>query len=331
MRETSKMMQSQFKGFAPPDQWTDAYTDEHKKQCISIINWMNKHEKPLTWMGKAAHVNRSTLSTILQGGYPSTPARQLKKVCDSIKTMESRGSLRDTPFMPSSVTRLVWTACNRARKYKSFSVVTAEVGTGKTRALVEYKAEHSNTVLVESDPLMSPTVFIDDVATGLMINPNKGYQSKEKKFRLILDAIKERDVLIIIDEAETVNPNTLHYVRRMRDKGDVGIVLAGTPKLDLLISPRGGQFDQIRSRVQFWPNPVRGITREDADAVITSTFEDLGEIDPKVYAALWHHCQGSMRVLVESLVPAIRDYGLKKHVLSAELVHAVAKDVLSLH
>ena len=238
--------------------------------------------------------------------------------------------MRDTPFIPSSVTRLVWTGCNRARKYKKFSVVTAEVGTGKTRAIKEYAASHSNTVLIESDPNMSPAVFIEDVTTALMINPGKGYQSKEKRYRLILEAVADRDVLLIVDEAETVNPNTLHFIRRIHDKGDIGVVLTGTPKLDVLIAPKGGQFDQIRSRVQFWPELVRGVTREDADAVITSTFEDLGEIDPKVYSAIWHYSRGSMRVLVESLVPAIRDYGLKKHDLSADLVHAVAKDILSL-
>lgn len=331
MRETPKMSMGHFHDFIPPETWGDIYTDENKAQCIKIIEWLNKHTKSLTWISTAAHVNRSTLSTTLQGKYTSSPSKWLRKVTDTIATIESRATVHDTPFIPSSVTRLVQTGCNRARKYRAFSVITADVGTGKTRALKEYVATHSNTVMVESDPLMSPAVFIDDVATGLMINPGKGYQSKEKKFRLILDAIKSRDVLLIIDEAETVNPNTLHYVRRLRDKGDIGVVLAGTPKLDLLISPKGGQFDQIRSRVQFWPKPVRGITREDADAVITSTFEDLGEIDPKVYAALWHYSRGSMRVLVEALVPAIRDYGLKKHKLSAELVHAVAKDVLSLH
>lgn len=330
MRETAKPSKGQFTHFVPPTTWGDVYTDKHKEQCIKIIEWMNEHTKSLTWVGKAAHVNRSTLSTTLQGKYTSTPGGWLRKVTDMIDTIKSRDNVRDTPFMPSSVTRLAWTACNRARKYKSFSVLTAEVGTGKTRALMEYRDAHSNTVLIESDPCMSPAVFIEDVANGLMINPGKGYQSKEKKFRLILDAITGRDVLLIIDEAETVNPNTLHYVRRLRDKGGIGVVLAGTPKLDLLISPKGGQFDQIRSRVQFWPSPIRGVTREDADAVITSTFEDLGDIDAKVYQALWHYSRGSMRVLVESLIPAIRDYGLSKHKLSAELVHAVAKDVLSL-
>lgn len=330
MRETPQSAKGQFKQFEIPEEWSDSYSDGDKALCTEVVTWLNMHVKSLTWMSTAAHVNRSTLSTMLKGAYPSPPSRSLKKVVDTIASIDARADVRDTPFIPSSVTRLVTTACNRARKYKAFSVVTAEVGTGKTRALKEYAAVHSNTVLVESDPNMSPAVFIEDVASGLMINPGKGYQSKEKRYRLILEAVTGRDVLIIVDEAETVNPNTLHYVRRIHDKGDIGVVLAGTPKLDMLVAPKGGQFDQIRSRVQFWPKPVRGITREDADAVITGTFEDLGEIDRGVYEALWHYSRGSMRVLVEALMPAIRDYGLKKHTLSAELVHAVAKDVLSL-
>ncbi|WZV77753.1 hypothetical protein AAFM48_05890 [Burkholderia pseudomallei] len=36
-------------------------------------------------------------------------------------------------------------------------------------------------------------------------------------------------------------------------------------------------------------------------------------------------------MLIENFIPALRDYGLKKnHELSAELVHAVARDALLL-
>ena len=45
-------------------------------------------------------------------------------------------------------------------------------------------------------------------------------------------------------------------------------------------------------------------------------------------AALWAYCDGSARVLNENLIPAIRDYGVGRAPMSAELVHQIAEKVL---
>lgn len=321
------------KGFRPldlPSAWEGKYTDESKDQVARIVAWMNAHEKTIAWLSAASGVNRTTLYMLVEGHYKGRVDAFLKQVLDTIRHIDERRSVKETPFIASSVTRLVFAACTRARQYKSFAVVAAEVGTGKTRALMEYQKENANTVMIQADPRMSSRALMDELMAALQLSAARKYAAVEMKFRIVVDALKGTETLLILDEAETVNENTLHYIRRIRDKAEVGVVLAGTPRLHTLISPRGGQFDQIRSRVSYWPKTVRGITREDMDAVATAAFEDQGEIDAATLQALWHHTKGSMRMLVEDLIPAIRDYGLRLHPLSAELVHAVASDVLSL-
>jgi len=329
MRE-HKASSSQFTPFELPTDWNDCYSSTDRQSVEMIITWLNDHHRSLTWIGTAAHVNRSTLSTVLKGSYPSPPDKVLKKVAATIHNINERNQVSDIPFIESTITTMVWMACKRARTQKSFAVVTGEVGTGKTRSLQEYVAANPNTYLIQSDPLMSPTILMDELVEVLGIPAGKGYRSKEKKFRMVVDELRGTDVLLILDEAETVNDLTLHYLRRIRDKAEIGIVLAGTPKLDRKIAPIGGQFDQIRSRVMFWPKPIRSATKEDIFAVANAAFEDIGELDDATLKALWHHTQGSMRMLTEGLIPAIRDYGLKKHPMSADLVHAIARDVLSL-
>lgn len=329
MRE-NKASTGNFQPFELPQVWNAAYSDTDRSSVEMIIAWLNQNQRSLTWVSAASHVNRSTLSTVLKGTYPSPPEKILRKVAATIHNIEERDQLTDIPFIESSVTTMVWMACKRARQQKSFSVISAEVGTGKTRSLKEYAREHPNTYLIESDPLMSPTILMDELVEKLGIPQGRGYRSKEKKFRLVVEELRGTDVLLILDEAETVSDPTLHYIRRIRDKAEIGIVLAGTPKLDRKIAPIGGQFDQIRSRVMFWPKAIRSATREDIAAVASAAFADVCELDDATLKALWHHSQGSMRMLTEGLIPAVRDYGLKKHSMSADLVHAVARDVLSL-
>ena len=110
----------------------------------------------------------------------------------------------------------------------------------------------------------------------------------------------------------------------------VGIVLAGTQKLAELIKPLNGQFDQIRSRVAMWPAHITRITRDDADEIARTTLlaQGVADVPDDVLDALWDYGAGSARVLTESLLPAIRDYGIGRVPLSPKLIDKLATDVL---
>lgn len=312
-----------------PKTFTDKYSKEEQAQVGVIIDWVNTHKKTRAWLAATARLRRSTLYLVLSGDYTGTIKRYLKPCLDTIRSLELRGSEDEAPFINSTVAELVQAACVRARRYRSFAVITGEVGTGKTRSLKEYTAKNSNTIIIESDPGMSPTALLEDLCNECHIALPKGHCSKERRFRMVLATLKNTDTLILVDEAETLNPAALHYLRRLRDKAQVGVVLAGTPKLHSLIAPVGGEFDQIRSRVCFWPKTIRAVTPQDAEAVILACFNEI-EVDEATIKTLWHYSKGSMRVLTEDLIPAIKDYGLKDHPLTADLVHNIANKVLSL-
>lgn len=322
-----------------PVTWSDSFNDDDKENVERVIKWLNDKRKTRGWLAAASGVNRGTLSRLLNGEYPGYTTKYIKKLLDTIRHVDAREHLSETPFVQTTVSRLVITACQRARKLKSFAVVAANVGTGKTRTLKEYAADNNNTFFIEASPLMSPGALLDDLIDIMGIRSLAFRITRERKFKLVREHLsKIASPLLVLDEADTVNPQTLHHIRRLRDLANCGVVLAGTTKLYNLVHPKGGQFDQIRSRTAFFPNPVREITKEDAVAILTASFEDRAEafdeegtLHKSLISAFWYHCGGSARVLVEDLIPAIRDYGIPQHkVLTADVVHAVAKDVLSL-
>lgn len=310
--------------------FAEHYTEEHRQQCQDVIEWLSAQEKSLSWLAKLARMDRSTLHRAVKGEYKTDPGPHLKKAMDAIATQNARNSIRDVPFVTTSVSEIVWAACQRARRYRSFAIVTGFVGTGKTRALKEYQKAHENTLLIEADPGMAVSTLMDELVKKSGCSMIKATANQHTKFTAILDELTGTDTLLIIDEAETLTPKALHYIRRIRDKAGVGIVLSGTEALTALIKPEHGEFDQIRSRVNFWPNTAHGIKRADADAIISIAFADIGDVDEAVANRFWQYCHGSMRMLVEELIPAVRDYGLPKHALSVELVDSVASKVLNL-
>jgi len=312
---------------AMPTDWADSYNEQNRKDVLAIIGQIAELGMTRSFLARMARVSPATLSQVLNGKYPTDPSKQIRQMRDALNTHVNRASVTATPYVTTSVYQMAVVVCDRARKYRNFGVLCGYVGVGKTGSIKQYQRDNAHTIILEANPDMSPKVMLDELAKALSAPTSR---SMDGKFAAIVDALVDTTYLLIIDEAETMMPRCLHYLRRIRDKAGVGIVLVGTDRLQQLIKPSYGQFDQIRSRVGFWPQVIKGISREDADALAQAALADQGELPEDALEALWGYCRGSARMLIENFIPALRDYGLKRHAMSADLVHAVARDALLL-
>lgn len=319
-----------------PENWASGYTEADKKMVANIIAWLVAEGRTRAWLYRTARVEKGTGSVLLAGSYGaaqgSSPTKHLTKLWQTLQAWVARSSIAEMPWVETSTARLVQAACNRARKYRTFAIITGHVGTGKTSALKHYAGNNANTVLVEADPHMSAGSLIDELIRALGVDASGKGKTVEKRYKALLAALAGTETLLILDEAENVHPKALHYLRRLRDKCGIGIVLAGREELYGLITPpvhaAGGEFDQIHSRAGFMPPTIRRITDDDMDALVEAF---LGvEVAADVLARFRHWGRGCARMLVENLLPTVRDYGLAKHELSAPLVDEVARQVLNL-
>lgn len=320
---------STYKPLETPQSWPDHYSEEDIANAAKVIDWLNEKQVPISHLSTLARVDKSMTYRTIHGQYKSPPTGHLTKLLSTIAHQDRQHSVREVPFVESTVSKLAFAACKRARTYKSFAILSAFVGTGKTRSLKEYQRQYPNTYLIEADPGMSVQALLDALVRQIGCDVKKS-APQHTKYTAIIDELTGTDTLLIIDEAETLTPKALHNLRRIRDKAGIGIVLAGTEGLNALIKPVRGEFDQIRSRTNFWPSTAHGITRDDAVMAIEAAFADRTDLTDDVTERLWRYCGGSMRMLVEDLIPALRDFGLAKHDLSVALVDNVALKVLNL-
>lgn len=311
----------------PPETLGGAYTDDDRRRLTEIYIWLARVPERNTraQLARLSGVPNGTLSTVLAGTYPSSPSRQLTACVDAIRREAERTSV---PYVETATAKLVWQACHRARVYRNVSCITGAVGVGKTRALKEYCDRHAGSYLLEADPDEKPRELLTDLLVALNVSAG---QSATEMLRAAIDRLRGADAVVIVDEAEKLIPKALEYLRRLRDKAGVGIVLVGTEKLSELLSRQAGQFDQVRSRTGFWPDHVSAIDRADAEALVRAAFDPPHQVDEAVIEACWQVCRGSMRVLAEQLVPGVRDFGLAQgHPLSAALIRSTAQQVLGL-
>jgi DNA transposition AAA+ family ATPase len=331
MKETtmSNNTESQTPRYPAPTEYMETYSEANRVAVGHIYQWLNNTMGiSKQWLSTTTGLPNGTIASVLSGKYNANPTMQLNAMIDAIQRHGERveKGIDGDVFAETSIYKLAVTVCNRARTYRNFGVLSGYVGTGKTTALKRYAADNSGVILVEADPDMTSTNLLDDIIEQIGIaNPG---QSINAKFRAITKAMKGTDRLIIVDEAEKTKTAALEYLRRIRDKAGIGIVLAGTERLHAIIAREHGVFDQIRSRAPFVPPIQRSITKEDATQLIRNA---LPQADDDSAKAFWSLCKGSARMLCEGLIPTVKDYGLGQgHELSAKLVLAVAKQAMSL-
>lgn len=304
--------------------WPDHYSAADIDAVGRIKAWIAERAYPQAALARLARVSPSSLNQIIKGKYATSPAPLLVSIESAMRHADETTADTVAP-VETGTYKLAVTACRMARRYRNFSVLSGYVGTGKTFALKHYARTTPNTHLIEADPTMTPTGLVKLLARLVGVTESV---SVGDKFSTVVEQLKDTDSLVIVDEAETLTPQQLHTLRRLRDKANIGIVLAGTEHLTGILKPAHGQFDQIRSRTGFWPATVQGISLEDAAALVQAGFGSE-EVPEDVVARLFAYSKGSARMLVEGLIAGVKEFR-KGHPLDVRLIDAVAKQALCL-
>jgi DNA transposition AAA+ family ATPase len=332
--------------------WAAHYTPADRAAAERIRGWLDgSPDRSITALAKLAGLVRGTLSMCLGGSYSSAPTEYLSAALAAIESATDRESdLVAIPYVEGSVHRMLALAVRRARTYRSVVVFAGAVGTGKTRAARELAGSTGQLTLIEASGEMSTSDLLGEIAASLDLVFASG-ASAGAKLSAIVRKLRGSVQVLMVDEADTLaaphrrdrGVRSLEALRRIRDLADVGLVLIGTPAIDDVIGR--GVFDQLRSRTNLRPETVNGVPRDDIEAVARAALADQGDaLTAEVLGALWRAAGGkshkdtgaqtrgaSMRVLVEGLLPGLRDFGLSRgRDLTPALVRAVAKQALGL-
>ena len=159
------------------------------------------------------------------------------------------------------------------RERKGFVEITGEIGTGKTtlcKALLRHLDPGTKTALL-LQPTLSELQLLQAVAQDFGLNPMRnnrlGLFNELNEF-LLEQARLNNNIVLVIDEAQTLSPRVLEQIRMLSnletDKSKlIQIILVGQPQLrEKLAQP---SLEQLRQRIG-----VRyHITPLDADEVRT--------------------------------------------------------------
>jgi DNA transposition AAA+ family ATPase len=229
-----------------------------------------------------------------------------EKIGAWLKREARRLARMEVPFTETTTMEQVRRAVTIAQDEADIAVIIGEAGTGKTTALRQYANENYSTLLIDVDPSFSKVVLMNEIAHALGVEDKGGMNAVIDR---VIEALKDRDAVLIIDEADYLSESSLELVRRViNDKACTGVVLVGLPTLEYKIRNLRNNLQQIISRVGVIVK-LGTLKKADAEKIIAGVWADLPR---ETVEAFIKGAGGSTRTLVKLMCRAHQLMGINR-------------------
>ena len=249
------------------------YTEERELKDIvqDILSEMGitKAElaERLSEMGEVRYT-RSTISKYLSGKYDSNPEGIESVLWEFVHSVEGdeknsvTGLRSKTEYFESADFVNTLGICRSCQEDMALGIVVAKSGYGKTHSLKKY-AKMPRVAYIECDDTMACRDLVEAIEKEIGMPQGAGgtIWSRVNRIRDFFNT--NEGYLLIIDEADKlINKYTqkkMEIIRGIYDQSDVGIVIAGEPRLEAEIK---GNLVRFANRMDFYYK-LKGLTEQE--------------------------------------------------------------------
>lgn len=217
-------------------------------------------------------------------------------------------------FVATRTAKRIHSAMRDAHHDCEIAVVYGQAGLGKTMAVKEYCRANSGAVLIETNPSYTAQVLMRKIATALKL-PTDG--TLNDVFEAVAERLRDSGRLLVVDEAENLPLRALELLRRLHDETDIGLVLAGMPRLIVNLRGKRGELVQLHSRVGAALNLGDVLPDEELAQIAAVVLPDA---DAETVTALVKESGGNTRRLQKLMRGTVRTAERNKMDLSAGIV-----------
>ena len=220
--------------------------------------------------------SRSALSQYLNGKYGSDPTELEKKIVEFLEAsggiVEGRGQeniqagagilKKKVEFFENRDFVQTIGVCQACQQDMGLGIIVGKSGQGKTHALKKY-AELPRVAYIECDDTMACRDLVEAIENGIGLPRGYGgtIWSRVNRIREFFNT--NEGFLLIIDEADKlINKYTqkkMEILRGIFDQSDVGIVIAGEPRLETELK---GNLTRFANRMDFYYK-LKGLSKNE--------------------------------------------------------------------
>jgi general secretion pathway protein A len=226
------------------------------------------------------------------------------------------------------------------QRNKGGILLTGEIGCGKTlisRVLIQQHVDATLDIALINNPSFAPLDFLGEILYqfGIAAPPNMGKAEMLKHLndRLISNYQNNKSTLLIIDEAQTVLPETLEEIRmllnfQLNDRYLLNLLFLGQPELrDSIV--RNKQLNQ-RIAIRYHLNPL---SRKETEAYVVFRLRTAG-LEKRIFSdeamdVVFNYSEGIPRKINNLCdLGLLIGAGLKTTMLDKVLLEGIMKDSL---
>lgn len=291
------------------------------------MEWKVKHNISTNKAAQIIGIGHQTLSNFEMYDYESLGNSKKKiylRINDFLRSISQETTLLRSSIKYEDVVGFVETnaaakiieVATICKEEKEIMVVYGKAGIGKTTALRKYYENNRDVIFIEADIDYRPAAMLGHLSKSLSINQNK---SVTTIYSEAIERLRQKDTLLIIDEAENLTYKSLETLRRLHDKTGIGVLLCGLPRLISNLRGSRGQYEQLYSRVALAVK-IDELSIEDVDEIVGKMIPDKKKLAETFYKA----CDGNIRVLSKLLPRAIKVAELNEIKLDNDIIFETA-------
>jgi DNA transposition AAA+ family ATPase len=271
--------------------------------------YMEKTGLTITEVAKEINYHRSSLSKYLNGKHNGDSMDIEARLAQflSERTGESitpsAPAMQKPQFFESRDASQVIGVCSSCQEFTGLGLMVGKSGYGKSHTM-GYFAKMPRVAYVECDDTMGCRDLVDAIEKALGIP--SGYGTIWKR----VNGIKEffnvnKGYLLIVDEADKLiskyTQKKMEILRAIFDQADVGLVIAGEPKLESQIK---GYLARFANRVDFYYS-MKGLSQKEVLEYL-KPFPFTDEALQEMYKRATNSQTGCFRLLDRTLNNIIR-------------------------
>ena len=195
------------------------------------------------------------------------------------------------PVVETEDLRRITNAVQIAHAEKDIALIIADAGSGKSTAAAWYaKYNEKAAVLINVVSGMNRRMLVHEIARQLSIDIMR--VSYNALVLNVADTLFERDMVVILDEADYLKADALEFTRRLvYDLGRSGLVLIGLPRLKYQIQNLRNDHRQLESRIGVCLH-LSGLTKVDASSIAEAVWP---KISKKIIDAIFNVSKSDVR------------------------------------
>lgn len=282
--------------------------------AAKALHYMEANKVTKEAFSKKIDFARPTLSQYLDGKYTSNPENIEKAIIDYLKSegqweeqttaaapetvQAQKLPARRNSFLASMDARETLARCQSCQEEKGLGLIIGRPGRGKTYMLKHY-ARAARVCYIECNNTMTKRDLVKAIERVLGLPKGRGTIDDR------MDLIKEffminSGYLLIFDEADKMfsreTDPALDTIRSLFDTGNVGILVAGEPRLESLIK---NYMPMFANRIEFYQE-LDGLTADEVEEYLEDYHFSKEAMQEMIYRGTNSHT-GCFRLLDRTL------------------------------